>query len=60
MYYDSIEGKTNARELLPEDNVWFGDRRMGREERDNGMGVGGSNGGEERGTVEGASIEEVG
>jgi hypothetical protein len=60
MYHDSVEGKTNARELLPENDVWFGDRRIGREERDNGMGVGGSNGGEEGGGVEGASIEEVG
>jgi hypothetical protein len=60
MYHDSVEGKTNARELLPEDDVWFGDRRMGREEGDDGMGVGGSNGGEEGGGVEGASIEEVG
>jgi hypothetical protein len=32
---------------------------MGREEGDDGMGVGGSNGGEEGGGVEGASIEEV-
>jgi len=60
MYHDSVEGKTNARELLPEDDVWFGDRRVGREERDNSMGVGSSNGGEEGGGVEGASIEEVG
>ena len=60
MYHDSVEGEANARELLPEDDVWFGDRRMGREERDNGMGVRGSNGGEEGGGVEGASIEEVG
>ena len=60
MYYDSAEGKTNAREVLPEDNVWFGDRRVGREEGDNGMGVGGRNSGEEGGGVEGARIEEVG
>jgi hypothetical protein len=60
IYHDSAEGKTNARELLPEDDVWFGNGRMGREEIYNGMGVGGSNGGEEGRGVEGASIEEVG
>jgi hypothetical protein len=60
MYHDSVEGKTNARELLPENDVWFGDRRIGREERDNGMGVGGSNGGEARRGEDGPSIEEGG
>jgi hypothetical protein len=60
MYYDCAKGKADARELLPEEDVWFGDRRMRREEGDDGMRVGGSNGGEEGGGVERASIEEVG
>lgn len=60
MYHEPVEGETNTRELLPEDDVWFGDRRMGREEGDDSMGVGGRNGGEEGRGVEGASIEEVG
>lgn len=32
---------------------------MGREERDNGVGVGGGDGGEEGGGVKGAGVEEV-
>ena len=48
------------REVLPEEDVWFGDGRVGREEGDDGVGVGGGNGGEEGGGVEGASVEEVG
>lgn len=33
---------------------------MSREEGDDGVGVGGGDGGEERGAMEGASVEEVG
>lgn len=33
---------------------------MGREEGDNGVGVGGGDGGEEGGGVKGAGVEEVG
>ena len=54
------QGKTNARELLPEEDVWFWDRRMGREEGYDSMGVGGRDGGEEGGGVERAGVEEVG
>ena len=54
------QGKTNIIELLPEDDVWFWDRRMGGEEGDDSMGVGGRDGGEEGGCVEGAGVEEVG
>ena len=60
MSYGSAKGKTNARELLPEEDVWFWDRRIGREEGDNSMGVGGRDGREEGGGVEGAGVEEVG
>ncbi len=47
MYYDSVKGKAKDRELLPEEDVWFWDRRMGREKGDDGVGVGGGDGGEE-------------
>jgi hypothetical protein len=60
MYYDSVKEKTKARELLPEEDVWFGDGRMRREEGDDGVGVGGGDGGEEGGGMEGAGVEEVG
>ena len=61
MHHGSVEGNTaNAGELLPEDDIWFGDGRMGREEGDDCTGVSGSNGEEEGRGVEGASIEEVG
>ena len=59
MCYDSTKWKTKARELLPEEDVWFWDGRVGREEGDDSVGVGGGDGGEEGGGVEGASIEEV-
>ena len=60
MYYGSAKGKTNARQLLPEEDVWFWDRRIGREERDDSMGVSSRYSGEEWGGVEGAGVEEVG
>ena len=60
MSYGFAKGKINARELLPEEDVWFWNRRIGREEGDNSMGVGGRDGGEEVGGVEGAGVEEVG
>jgi len=56
----SVKGKPKARDLLPEEDVWFWDGRMGREEGDDGVGVGGGDGGEEGGGVEGAGVEEVG
>ena len=49
-----------ARKPLPKDNVWFWNGSMGREEGDNGVGVGGRNGGEEGGCVKRAGVEEVG
>jgi len=60
MCYDPAKGKIKARELLPEEDVWFWDGRVGREEGDDGVGVGGGDGGEEGGGVEGASVEEEG
>jgi hypothetical protein len=60
MCYASAKGKTKARELLPEEDVWFWDRRVGGEEGDDGVGVGGGDGGEEGGGVEGAGVKEVG
>jgi hypothetical protein len=54
------KGKTKARELLPEEDVGFWDRRVRGEEGDNGVGVGSGDGGEEGGGVEGACVEEVG
>ena len=48
-----------ARKPLPEYNVWFRNGRMGREEGDNGVGIGGGDCGEESGGVERAGIEEV-
>ena len=60
MSYGSAKGKTHARELLPEEDVWFWDRRIGREEGDDSMGVGNGEGGEEGPRVERAGIEEVG
>jgi len=55
-----LKGKTAAREYVPEDDIWLRNGRIGREEGNDSMGIGGSNGGEEGGGVEGASIEEVG
>lgn len=60
MCYDLVKGETEAREILPEEDVWFWDGRVGREEGDDGVGVGGGNGGEEGRGVEGAGVEEVG
>ncbi len=51
---------SNAGGLLPEEDVWFRDRRMGREERADGMGVGGRDSGEKGRRVEGTGVEEVG
>ena len=56
---DSAKEKTNTRGLLPEEDVWFGDRRMGSEKGDDSMGIGSRNGGEEGGGVERAGVEEV-
>ena len=55
-----LKGKTAAREYVPEDDIWLRNGRIGREEGNDSMGIGGSNGGEEGGGVEGASIEKVG
>ena len=52
--YTSAKGKTEARELLPEEDVRFWDRRVGGEEGDDGVGIGGGNSREEGGGVEGA------
>lgn len=52
-------GEQRARGLLPEEDVWFWDVRVGREEGYDGVGVGGGDGGEEGGGVEGAGVEEV-
>ena len=60
MCYDSAKGKTKARKLLPEEDIWFWDERVGRDEGDDGVGVGGGDGGEEGGGVEGAGVEKVG
>jgi len=60
MYYDSAKAIPKAGALLPEDDVWFWDGRMGSEEGDDGVGVGGGDGGEERGGMEGAGVEKVG
>jgi len=51
--------ETKARELLPEEDVWFWDRRVGGEEGDYGVGVGSGYGGEEGGGVEGAGVKKV-
>ncbi len=37
MCYTSAKGKTKATELLPEEDVWFWDRRIGGEEGDDGV-----------------------
>ena len=60
MCYDSANRKTKAREILPEEDVWFWDGRLGRKKGDDGVGEGRGDGREERGGVEGAGIEEVG
>ena len=52
--------KTNAREILPKEDVWFWDGRVGRAEGDYGVGIGGGDSGEEGGSMKGAGIEEVG
>lgn len=48
------------REVLPEEDVWFWDGRVGGEEGDDSVSVSGGDGREEGGGVEGASVEEVG
>lgn len=50
----------NTAELLPEDDVWFRDRRMRREEGDDSVGVSSRYRGEKGGGVEGTGVEEVG
>ena len=57
--YDFFMIEVMARKPLPKDNVWFWYGRMGREERDDGVGVGGGDCGEESRGVKGAGIEEV-
>ena len=53
MYYDPIDKKMKTPEkILPKNNVRFRDVRMGSEERDDRVRVGGRNGGEERGAME--------
>lgn len=42
-----------------EDDVGLGDGRVGGQEGDDGVGVGGCDGGEEGGGVEGAGVKEV-
>ena len=44
--------KPNAREILPEEDVWFWDGRVGRAKGDYSVGVGGGDGGEEGGSME--------
>jgi hypothetical protein len=51
---------SNARGLLPKDDVWFWNRRMGGEERGDGMGVSGRDSGEKGRRMEGTGVEEVG
>lgn len=45
---------------LPEDHIGFRDGGVGGEEGDNGVSIGSGESGEERGGVEGSSVEEVG
>jgi hypothetical protein len=54
--------EAKARELVPEEDVCLWDGRMGREEGDDGVGVGldGGDSWEEGGGMEGAGVEEVG
>lgn len=53
-------GYWGKRGFLPEDDVGLGDGRVLSEEGDDGVGVCGGEGGEERGGVEDAGVEEVG
>ena len=48
-----------VRKILPKDDVWFWNGKMGRVEGDNSVGVGGRNGGEEARRVKRAGVEEV-
>lgn len=52
--------KINAGKLLPEKNVRLWDGRMRRQEGDDGMRIGCRDGGEERSSMEGSSVEKVG
>lgn len=45
---------------LPEDHIGFGDGGVRGEEGDDGMGIGGGEGGEESRGVKGSGVEEVG
>lgn len=45
---------------LPENHVWVRDIGVVGQEGDDGVGVGGGDGGEEGGGVEGTGVEEVG
>ena len=56
----TLKREEKPSEDLPEEDVRLRDGRMGREEGDDGMGVGSRDGREERGGVEGAGVEEVG
>lgn len=51
---------SNARGLLPKEDIWFWNRGMRRKERGDGMGVGGRDSGEKGCSMEGAGVEEVG
>ena len=44
MYQEPANMESTAKELLPKDDVWFWNGRMGREEGDYGVGVGGGDG----------------
>jgi hypothetical protein len=59
MCHDSADRETYVKEVLPKNDVWFGDRRIRSEEGDDCMGVSSGNGEEKGGGVEWASIEEV-
>ena len=56
----TLKREDKASEVLPKEDVRLCDGRMGKEEGDDGMGVGSRDGREERGGVEGAGVEEVG
>jgi hypothetical protein len=53
------QGEQGKNTLLPKYDVWFGDGRIGREEGDDGVGVGLRDRCEERGGVEGGGVKKV-
>ena len=59
-YHNLIKRKTYADKLLPEKNVRLWHGRMRRQKRNDGMRVGGRDGGEERSSMEGSRVEKVG